>query len=243
MRIAIISDIHANLEALNSVLDDIRERGGAERVWCLGDIVGYGPEPRECIEALRNITNICIAGNHDLASIGKLSTEDFNPDAAAACRWTAKQLSPSDAEYLGNLPLVVREGDFTLVHGSPREPVLEYLTSIGQAIENLPLLKTRYCLIGHSHIPLAFKAEANGKVSGGNFSGELKLNPKQKLFINPGGVGQPRDRDPRASYAIYDSEKNNVKLYRVPYDIEATQTKMTELGLPKKLASRLAYGM
>jgi predicted phosphodiesterase len=243
MRIAIISDIHSNITAFSAVLDDIKKQGGADRVWCLGDVVGYGPDPHECIEVMRNTGNICIAGNHDLASIGKLSTEDFNPEAAAACQWTARRLSSSDIDYLGKLPMVVREGDFTLVHGSPREPVFEYLTSISQARDNFPLMQTHYCLVGHSHIPFFFRDEGKTKISGGSFSGELRLKPGHRMFINPGGVGQPRDHDSRASYAVYNEEKNTVKLYRVPYDIKATQTKMIELGLPANLAARLSYGM
>src|SRR3972149_303792 len=127
MRYAIISDIHANLAAFTAVLDDIKGRGGVDSVWCLGDIVGYGPDPHECIEALRQIDHICVAGNHDLAAIGKISTSEFNPEAAESCHWTARQLSLSDIAYLEKLPMVIEEGGFTLVHGSPRDPVWEYL--------------------------------------------------------------------------------------------------------------------
>ena len=136
MRYAIIADIHANLAAFKAVLEDIGHQGGAEKVWCLGDVVGYGPDPHECIELLCQINHVCVAGNHDWAAIGKIDTAEFNPDAAAACHWTAQQLSPADIEYLQKLPLVIEEDKFTLVHGSPREPVWEYIISTGIAQEN-----------------------------------------------------------------------------------------------------------
>src|SRR3990170_3672739 len=135
MRYAIISDIHANLEAFQAVLADIKKWGGADKYWHLGDVIGYGPDPHECIEALRRLDGICIAGNHDLAAIGKIGTEEFNPDAAESCRWTAKQLSSSDIAWLEKLPLIIVEGDFTLVHGSPRDPVWEYLLTTSLARE------------------------------------------------------------------------------------------------------------
>ncbi len=244
MRYAIIGDIHANLAAFTAVLADIERRNGVEKVWCLGDVVGYGPDPRECIELLRKTNHTCVAGNHDWAAIGKLSTTDFNPDAAAACHWTARQLSTKDVEYLGNLPLTVVESDFTLVHGSPREPIWEYVLSAAIAKENFAYFKSPFCLVGHSHVPLVFSYGENGACSANKFltNEELVLG-KSRLIINPGGVGQPRDGDPRASYAIYDSETRLVTLYRIPYDIGATQDKMMKYGLPTRLATRLSYGL
>ncbi len=244
MRYAIISDIHANLAAFNAVLDDIKGRGGVDRVLCLGDIVGYGPDPNECIEALRRTDHICVAGNHDLAAIGNIATEEFNPDAAASCHWTAKQLSLTDIAYLENLPLVIEEGGFTLVHGSPRDPIWEYLLTTSLAKENFAHFMTQFCLVGHSHVPLVFTRAENGDCSGRRFSTGVKLVPGgDRMIINPGGVGQPRDSDPRASYAIYDDEKRLVSLYRVSYDIQATQKRMTEFGLPASLITRLSYGI
>lgn len=244
MRYAIISDIHANLAAFTAVLDDIERRGGMEKVWCLGDVVGYGPEPHRCLELLRQTNHICVAGNHDLAAIGKIDTAEFNPDAAASCHWTAQQLGATDREYLSNLPLVIEEDDFTLVHGSPREPVWEYLISTGMAKENFAYFKTPFCLVGHSHKPLVFSHTEDGDYSSSQFSPAIKLAlGKNRLIINPGGVGQPRDGDPRASYAIYDSEARLVRLYRVLYDIRATQDRMVALGLPMRLVSRLSHGV
>ncbi len=129
MRYAIIADIHANLAAFTAVLNDIESKGGVVEIWCLGDIVGYGPDPHQCIELLCQYNHACVAGNHDWAATGKIDTSDFNPDAAAACQWAARQLSPEDAKYLENLPLTIQRGDFTLVHGSPREPIWEYVLS------------------------------------------------------------------------------------------------------------------
>ncbi len=242
MRYAIISDIHANLAAFTAVLADIEHQGGAEKVWCLGDVVGYGPDPHECIELLHQINHVCVAGNHDWAAIGKISTSEFNPDAALACQWTAQQLSSADVEYLEKLPLVIEEGDFTLVHGSPREPIWEYLVTTGIAEENFAYFKSQFFLVGHSHVPLVFSYGEDG-TSASRFSTNVKLVlGKNRLIINPGGVGQPRDGDPRASYAIYDSEARLIRLYRVPYDIRATQDRMVERGLPMRLVARLSYG-
>ncbi|MFC1985341.1 metallophosphoesterase family protein [Chloroflexota bacterium] len=244
MRYAIIGDVHANLAAFRAVLDDIERQGGMEKVWCLGDVVGYGPDPHECIELLCQTNHVCVAGNHDWAAIGKIDTADFNPDAAAACHWTAQQLSSTDVEYLGNLPLVIEEGDFTLVHGSPREPIWEYLLSTSMAKESFAYFKSQFCLVGHSHVPLVFSYSESGACSFGQFIIDVCLIlGKNRLIINPGGVGQPRDGDPRASYAIYDSEIKQVRLYHVDYDIRATQDKMVAQGLPLRLVARLSAGV
>ena len=244
MRYALLADIHANLAAFTAVLADIERRGGVEEVWCLGDVVGYGPDPSQCIELLRQHNHVMVSGNHDLAAIGKLDTTNFNPDAAYACRWAARQLSPEDTQYLDSLPSVIEKGDFTLVHGSPREPVWEYLVSSGGAKENFAYFKSRFCLLGHSQMPLVFKLDENGNCSSAQFSPGIGLVlGKRRMIINPGGVGQPRDGDPRASYAIYDSDGAVVKLYRVPYDIRATQTRMVRQNLPMRLVVRLQHGV
>ena len=244
MRYAIIADIHANLAAFTAVLDDIERRGGAEEIWCLGDVVGYGPDPHQCIELLRQYNHVCVAGNHDWAVIGKLDTSSFNPYAAAACHWTAQQLSPEDIQYLESLPLVIEKGDFTVVHGSPREPIWEYLLSTSNAKENLAYFQSKFCLIGHSHVPLIFKYSETDGCSFSQFLPNIGLVlGESRLIINPGGVGQPRDGDPRASYAIYDDEARAITHYRIPYDIGATQSRMMEHGLPQRLVVRLSYGV
>ncbi len=244
MRYAIIADIHANLAAFTAVLDDIERRGGVEELWCLGDVVGYGPDPHQCIELLRQHKHVCVAGNHDWAAIGKLALSDFNPDAAAACRWTAKQLKAKDVVYLEGLPLVIEKEDFTLVHGSPRQPIWEYLLSLSGAKENFAYFKSPFCLIGHSHVPLVFKHGETGDCSFIPFSPDIGLVlGKRRLIINPGGVGQPRDGDPRASYAICDTETKMMRLYRVPYDIGDTQNRMVKHNLPLRLVARLSQGL
>ena len=243
MRYASIADIHSNLAALTAVLDDIERQGGTEKIWCLGDVVGYGPDPHECIELLRQTNHVCVAGNHDWGAIGKINTSEFNPDAAAACHWTAQQLVPADVEYLKNLPLVIEEDDFTLVHGSPREPIWEYLVSTSIAKENFARFKSKFCLVGHSHVPLVFSYNEGGDCSTIQFQPNIRIVlGRNRLIINPGGAGQPRDSNPQASYAIYDSETRLIRLYRVPYDIRATQDKMVARGLPMRLAARLSYG-
>ena len=244
MRYAIIADTHANLAALTAVLDDIKQRGGVEEVWCLGDVVGYGPDPHQCIELLRQYNHVCIAGNHDWAAIGKIDTSDFNPDATAACHWTTQQLSLEDVEYLSNLPLVIERDNFTLVHGSPRDPIWEYLLSTSSAGENFDFFQSQFCLVGHSHMPLIFEYNETKTCSLIKFptDAELRLS-ENRLIINPGSIGQPRDSDPRASYAIYDSTSRTIEHHRITYDICTTQEKMIEYGLPKRLVTRLNYGM
>ena len=244
MRYAIVADIHANLTAFTAVLDDIERRGGVEELWSLGDVVGYGPDPHQCIELLCQHNHVCVAGNHDWAAVVKIDTSDFNPYAAAACQWTAKQLSPEDVQYLDNLPLRVQKGDFTIVHGSPREPIWEYVVSTGSAKQNFAYFQTQFCLIGHSHVPLVFEYSKSGTCLFSEFPDDTVLMlGENRSIINPGGVGQPRDGDPRASYAIYDDEARSITLYRIPYDISATQSRMMEHGLPKQLAVRLSYGV
>jgi len=244
MRYAIIADIHANLAALTAVLDDVERRGGVKEVWCLGDVVGYGPDPHQCIELLRQRSHICVAGDHDWAAIGKLSLSKFNPDAATACRWTAQQLSPEDVDYLNSLSQVIEKGDFTLVHGSPREPIWEYLVSVSSAKENFVYFRSQCCLVGHSHVPLIFRYTEAGECLFSPFSANIGLLlSESRWIINPGGVGQPRDSDPRASYAILDSETRMARLYRVPYDISFTQVKMVKQNLPLRLVSRLSRGV
>ena len=241
MRCAILADIHGNLDAFEAVMRDIADRGGVDELWCLGDVVGYGPEPSACIALLRRHPHICVAGNHDWAAAGKLDTEDFNPAAAEACQWTAGQLSADDVAYLRNLPLTATSGDFTIAHGSPQDPLFEYVTSPRRAAANLQFFGTRYCLVGHSHVPAVY-TDSEGKCFRSAMPPSLQLGAS-RLIINPGGVGQPRDGDPRAAYAIYDGAERVIYSYRIPYDIAAVQKKMIESGLPEFLSSRLSEGL
>jgi len=241
MRYAVLADIHSNLEAFQAVLHDIDSRGGVEELWCLGDVVGYGPNPHECIELLRRYPHICVAGNHDWAAIGKLDTLQFNPEAAAACHWTAWQLSSEDDSYLSSLPLTITRNDFTLVHGSPREPIWEYLLEVESARANFDHFGTRFCLIGHSHRPMLFELDEDCRML--QLPDELPLgDSKRRLIVNCGSVGQPRDGDPRASYAILDTAAKELLHFRLTYDTDTTQAKMRVSDLPLRLINRLSVG-
>ena len=243
MRTLIVSDIHSNLEALEAVIADAEERGGFDTVWCLGDTVGYGPDPSACIARLRGFPLVAVAGNHDYAAAGLIDAADFNGAAYQAIKWTADALNGDEKAYLKGLPLVVRMPLFTLVHGSLRDPIVEYLLHPHQAVVTFNLLETAHCAVGHSHYP--FICHENGGMplflppSG---SGASPLEPG-RCIVNPGSVGQPRDRDPRASYAVYDSDANAVEHHRVEYDIAATQQKMLRAGLPQRLIDRLPRGV
>jgi predicted phosphodiesterase len=242
MHYAIIADIHSNLAAFQAVLDDIKTQE-IDKIWCLGDIVGYGPDPHEWIELLRAIDNICVAGNHDRAAIGQLEITSFNPHAAEAVKWTAEKLSIGDITYLKNLPESIEDGDFLLVHGSPREPIMEYILSISVARQNFDCFRNKYCLVGHTHVPQAYSLDKENNCTATRFLPTVKLvTGELRLIINPGAVGQPRDGNPEASYAIYDNTTKIVQLRRVSYDIRQTQDRIMKSGLPPRLASRLETG-
>ena len=242
MRALILADIHSNFEALTAVMEDARARGGYDQIWCTGDVVGYGPDPSPCIDELRQQEFLCVVGNHDLAAAGRLSTDEFNTHAAQAIQWTVTQLGPDHNQFLSSLPKVVQCGEFTLVHGSLRMPIWEYLVSTDAAQATFQLLKTRYCLVGHSHIPFL----CHERLPPYGFmhlpEGEAVQLGEERLIINPGGVGQPRDGDPRPSYALYDSDAETLLRYRVEYDIGLTQEKMRRAGLPEPLIHRLDFG-
>jgi diadenosine tetraphosphatase ApaH/serine/threonine PP2A family protein phosphatase len=242
MRAAVIADIHSNLEAFQAVLRDLEERGGADEIWCLGDIVGYGPDPRTCIQLVRQYHSVGVAGNHDWAAVGKLDTSAFNPEAAAAAQWTAGALKKGDLDYLASLPLTLRLGDFTLAHGSPREPIWEYVLSTQAARANFACFDSRFCLIGHSHSPLLFELDSGNSCRLHQLPERLSLKTESRLIINCGSVGQPRDGDPRASYAVIDTGKEVLWHHRVKYDFKVTQEKILDADLPVHLADRLSIG-
>lgn len=242
MRTLIVSDVHSNLEALDAVIADAGQRGGFDGVWCLGDVVGYGPEPSECLRRLRGFDLAAVAGNHDYAAAGVIDASDFNGSAYAAIRWTAQQLDADDRRFLAGLPTVSIQPPFTLAHGSLRAPIAEYLLHPAQALATFELLTTPYCLVGHSHRPFVCRETAPAPLFlpfPGN--GREPLDGGRRI-INPGSVGQPRDRDTRASYAVFDSDGPAVEHYRAAYDIAATQSKMRRARLPQYLVERLAYG-
>ena len=244
MRIAIVSDIHSNLVAFEAVLRHAEASGRVDALWCLGDIVGYGPHPNECLALLRKHEHRAVAGNHDLAACGKMGTEEFNAAAAQAARWTEEQLSKTARSYLAGLELVVSEGDFTLVHGSLRWPEWEYLLSSEQAQVQFELQRTPYSIVGHSHIPFVCEQSASGAppVLRPVADGERIELGAPRLILNPGSVGQPRDGDPRASYALCDSDGGVVIYHRVEYDVAATQEAMEAARLPRWLSERLSHG-
>jgi predicted phosphodiesterase len=254
MRIVIVSDVHANLAALEAVLRHAGERGPIDGVWCLGDSVGYGPQPAECIARLRGLDALAVAGNHDRAATGLMSTDEFNPLAAEAALWTRGRLSSEDAAYLDALPEVTcapagaleDDAAFTLVHGSLRWPLWEYIHSPEVAAAHLRLQRTPFSLFGHTHIP-AVIVEGGAHPEGCDLrflsDGEVvRLDSRTKLALNPGGVGQPRDGDPRTAYAVYDDGAATITAYRLEYDIAATQRLMEEAGLPRPLVVRLSLG-
>ncbi len=243
MRILIISDIHSNLVALNAVLS---EAGTFDRLWCLGDIVGYGPEPNECIATLSKLDPLCLAGNHDWVVTDKLDPEEFNSDARHAAQWTRQQLTVNNLDWLHSLPerVPTQFDKFTLVHGSPRHPVWEYVLTPTVARANFQHFDTPYCLMGHTHVPVVFRHNSNRRtLSTDSFLEDAPLVlGEERMMINPGSVGQPRDGDPRASFALLDTGANTLLHRRVEYDIGATQTKMQEAQLPTRLIARLTHG-
>ena len=242
MKILFLSDIHANLTALEAVMADVAELAPIDAIWVSGDTVGYGPDPNECIELVRESANMVVAGNHELAAIGKMSTEEFNAYAAAATDWTQKCLTDSVAEYIAEMPLRLEHGDFTLVHGSPRDPVWEYLLTDDGFRANLDHFETPGCVVGHSHMQFMVQIPDDGAMVVRAEQDVVVNIGDDRFFINPGSVGQPRDGDPRAAYAIYDEGERTVTFKRVEYDIGATQKRMESAGLPEVLADRLSHG-
>lgn len=283
MRALILSDIHANLVALETVLN--HAEGKYDAIWCLGDIVGYGPRPNECVELLRDEVSICVIGNHDWAALGRsgVDVNDFNPAAKHAILWTQDQLNENTRSYLDTLTDIpvcpTGYGQMLLTHASPREPVWEYILTPSVALENFARFQQEICLVGHTHKPVIYEltlqesltsnnlphaapsANNPGKTSSeyrpSQFAGFARVNGYQvvagstihlktlqsrRLIINPGSVGQPRDHDTRAAYAILDLEKMTWRNERVPYPVDLTQSEMKLAKLPQRLIDRLSFG-
>ena len=239
MKIAIVADVHANIEAFEAVLADASASGGFDAIWSLGDIVGYGPDPGGCIRLLQSHPHLAIAGNHDYAATGAIGTEDFNPIAAEAVRWTSTQLTMDDQLWLSGLSAVRIEGDFTLAHGSLLDPVWDYLVSADGAHAHLTHQTTAYGFVGHTHFQGIFFETASGSEPGDAIDTALE---GQRFVANPGSTGQPRDGNPRAAYCLVDTEARRLRFRRVAYDIPLTQAKIRAVGLPEVLAERLAHG-
>ena len=239
MRIAVLSDIHSNLVALDAIL---AHAGAVDGVWHLGDVVGYGPDPDGVVARLAEVGARGVRGNHDAAALGGPEIEWFNPEARAAVEWTRDTISPSTRAWLTALPERREVGDVSLVHGSPRDPLREYITSVAVARANLAHLDTPHALHGHTHVPVAF-TEDDGRMDVVAPLSESSLSlAGRRALLNPGSVGQPRDGDPRASYLVLDPEAATVTWHRVPYDVETVQAAIRAAGLPGRLADRLAFG-
>lgn len=244
LRILLIADIHSNLEALTAVL---AAEPNVDAVWCLGDVVGYGPNPNECIALLREQKLTCIAGNHDRGALGQLDISSFNSDARAACEWTGAVLNEASREFLTSLEASAVMDRAFLAHGSPRDPILEYIFNQAVALPNFEYFVAPVCLVGHTHVPLIFTRSAGP----GGSPEHLTAVPEPaaaislqglKAIVNPGSVGQPRDGNPDAAYMLFDSNSLTFTLGRTPYEIARTQERILTAGLPSRLAARLSYG-
>jgi predicted phosphodiesterase len=267
MRVLVLSDIHGNLVALETVLS--ATEGKYDTVWCLGDIVGYGPRPNECVSLMRELATLCVMGNHDLAALGhpEIDVENFNPHARQAVLWTREMLTPENREFLTELPdEPVQPLEFQqllVTHASPREPVWEYVLTPNVAWDNFALFNQEICLVGHTHKPAIFRwrlyheidLEHTDAVTDNQLLAEVALlqlpvgveialatNAEHRVILNPGSVGQPRDNDARAAYAILDLDRMTWRNERIPYAIELTQNQMRTANLPRRLIDRLSYG-
>jgi diadenosine tetraphosphatase ApaH/serine/threonine PP2A family protein phosphatase len=240
VRVAVVSDIHGNLQALEAVLASI-DRDAPDEIWCLGDLVGYGPRPNRCCALVAERADVCLIGNHDLVALGLLDLEIFSPDAAAAGAWTAEVLEPEARAFLETLePKGDRQG-VGLFHASPRDAVWEYVLSPGIAYAGLAATSQDLVLVGHSHVALVFRLSTTTLATAAEGT-EAELGDERWL-LNPGSVGQPRDGDPRAAWLLLDLDARRATFRRVEYDVEGTQAEIRERGLPEALAARLEHGV
>jgi predicted phosphodiesterase len=239
MRYAVFADIHANLEALTTVLEFFRAHK-TDAYLCAGDIVGYGPNPNECVDLVKSLPNLSlVAGNHDWASAGMKDLTWFNENAQKSLIWTRQHLSENHKIYLSELPKLISEKDFTLVHGSPRDPLDEYLLTHEQYHDMITNVHTPVTFVGHSHTPFIFDSRS---VHLFRRPGSLLLDESEQYVVNPGSVGQPRDRNSQASCGVYDTYTHVFQLARLEYNVAATQKKMRDAGLPNFLTERLSLG-
>jgi predicted phosphodiesterase len=239
MRYAVIADIHANLEAFEVVLADTKEQK-CTHYCCLGDVVGYNANPKECLDIVRSMGMPCVKGNHDEYCSSEEDLEGFNPHAAEAVNWTRKQLSAEDRKWLRDLKYVRLVASFSIVHATLDGPQRwGYVFDKLAAAASFTYQNTSVCFFGHTHVPVAFVRDS--MVRGGTYS-KFKVEPGKKYFVNVGAVGQPRDGNPKAGYVIYDMNEGTIELRRLDYDIPKAQKKIMEAGLPQRLADRLALG-
>ena len=242
MRILVISDIHANLTALETVL---ATAGNCDATWCLGDLIGYGPDPNECIELIQTLPNLsCIIGNHDSAVLDIIDPNSFNPEAHIAIQWTRRELSQKNYVFLNNLTDLLVIEDVTLTHGSPRHPVWEYILDTKAATVSFNFFETPFCFVGHTHLPIIYTLEDGTD----GFAASSIPNPNSAMILtvrsiaNPGSVGQPRDQDTRAAFAIFNTDDYTWEYQRVVYDIPSVQDRMLKAQLPERHIYRLSTG-
>jgi diadenosine tetraphosphatase ApaH/serine/threonine PP2A family protein phosphatase len=242
MRVAVVSDIHSNLHALEAVLAAI-EADAPEELWCLGDLVGYGARPNECCALIADRADVCLAGNHDLGVLGTIDLVEFGGEAGIAARWTRDVLDPEARALLERLEPKGNAHGVALYHASARDPVWEYVLSDEAALATLEIAGSPLVLVGHSHVALRVAQSGDGDLDGGLAAAgtELALADVRAL-LNPGSVGQPRDGDPRAAYLVLDLDARRASFRRVEYDIQRTQREIREAGLPELLAARLELG-
>jgi predicted phosphodiesterase len=245
LRIGIIADIHANLPAFEVVLAQLKEQDATGWLWCLGDVVGYGPYPNECLDLLRTYTHVCMPGNHDWGAVGKAERVVFNDAAGFVLDWTTQQLTPANRAYLTELQEVrtFPLARMTLVHASPRDPIWEYVVEPKDARVCFPFFRTRDCLMGHTHLPSVFRQADDDTVTLAEPQDQQQVRlGGDRLMINPGSVGQPRNGDPRAHFAVLDTHESTITFHRIAYPIATTQARMRELHFPERLITRLASG-
>jgi diadenosine tetraphosphatase ApaH/serine/threonine PP2A family protein phosphatase len=240
-RVAVISDVHANEQALLTVLEEI-DAWKPEAIWCLGDVVGYGPAPNRCCQIVEERADVCLIGNHDLVALGTLDVADFNDEAAAAALWTRAALDERSRAFLSELVPSAAVGDVELFHASPRDPVWEYVLSAETAYVSLVTANAPLVLVGHSHVALAIGLD-DSELQGGLAPAGTEVELEGQWLLNPGSVGQPRDGDPDAAWLELDTDARFARFHRVAYPIERTQAAIRERGLPDGLAERLAHGV
>ncbi|MCY4064673.1 MAG: metallophosphoesterase family protein [Chloroflexi bacterium] len=243
MRILVISDIHANFTAFEAVLAHCD--GEWDFVWCLGDVVGYGPDPNECVDRLKELPQLCLAGNHDWAALNRLDVRTFNPDARRAVEWTQATLTEENTRWLEALPVTFVIGEYTLVHASPREPIWEYILEPSIAALNFPHFETPYCFVGHTHQPVIYTVsdESGDAASALPLYNEPRTLNGRRQIINPGSIGQPRDQNPDAAYGLLDMSTGVFEHRRIPYNIKAVQRRMHDFNMPERLITRLEHGL
>jgi len=240
VRVAIVSDIHGNLHALEAVLEAI-DRDAPDAIWCLGDLVGYGPRPNRCCAVVAERADFCLIGNHDLAVLGRLDLDDFQPDAALSARWTAAALEDEPRAYLAPLESSGEREGVGLFHASARDPVWEYVLTPEVAAASMAAASQELVLVGHSHVALHYRVSDGMFLPAGDGT-HLGLTGDRWL-LNPGSVGQPRDTDPRAAWMLLDLGSRRASFHRVEYDVEKTQQEIRDRGLPEALAARLEFGV